>query len=146
MGNNDLEKLVFDKPGQCDECCGELEYIGLGRYKCLACGKELLDDYGKIKKYFEKHGPAPVVQIAKDTGISREKIKILLKRGTAELPVGSSFSLKCEKCGMPIRYGRYCTVCSNTCFGEEIGERVKPDTKSGFAPLRKTFGNYTRSK
>lgn len=146
MGSNDLEKLAFKKPGQCDACGGNLEYRGLGRYRCLECGKELLDDYGKIKKYFEKHGPTPVLQIARDTGISKEKIKILLKRGTAELPVGSSFSLKCEKCGMPIRYGRYCTVCSNTCFGEEIGERVRPNAKNGISAVQKTFGNYTRNK
>lgn len=145
MGINDLEKLAFDHPGQCDVCGGDLEYKGIGRYQCMECGRELLDDYGKIKKYFEKHGPAPVSQIAKDTGISRDKINILLKRGTAEIPVGTASSLRCEKCGMAIRYGRYCTVCSNTCFGEEIGERVRPAAKN-VPYVRKNFGNYTRNK
>lgn len=146
MGSNDLEKLAFDHPGQCDRCGGDLEYRGIGQYRCLSCGKELLDDYGKIKRYFETHGPTPAVQIAKDTGVSREKIDILLKRGTAELPTGSAYTLTCEKCGMPIRYGRYCTVCSRTCFGEEIGERVRPASGKGFFPVRKSFGNYTRNR
>lgn len=146
MGSNDLEKLVFDHPGRCDMCGGDLEYKGIGQYRCVACGHELLDDYGKIKRYFEKHGPASVVQISKDTGVSREKIDILLKRGTAELPVGSAFALKCQKCGMPIRYGRYCTVCANSCFGEEIGERMRPDAKKNFLHERKSFGNYTRNR
>ena len=53
------------------------------------------------------------------------KLKILLKRGTAEIPVNSEFSLNCEMCGAAIRYGRYCTKCANSCFGEEIWERFK---------------------
>ena len=36
MGSNDLEKLVFDHPGRCDVCGGDLEYKGIGQYRCMA--------------------------------------------------------------------------------------------------------------
>lgn len=84
MGSNDLEKLMFEHPESCDQCGGILEYKGIGRYLCANCGNEMLDDYGKIKRYFEKHGPTPVLQLARETGISRDKIKILMNRGTVE--------------------------------------------------------------
>lgn len=143
MGINDLEKLMLEHPERCDQCGGILEYRGIGCYRCMSCGNEMLDDYGKIKKYFETHGPTSVLQISKETGLSRDKLKILLKRGTAEIPINSAFSLNCEMCGAAIRYGRYCTKCANSCFGEEIGERFKPQ-KSALG--RSNFGNYSRNK
>lgn len=82
---NGLEKLVFDQPERCDECGGNLEYKGIGRYLCLSCGKELLDDYGKIKEYFRLHGSASLMDVVRDTGISKEKVKLILN-GRADRP------------------------------------------------------------
>ena len=38
----------------------------------------MLDNYGKIQKYYQEHGQAPIFQIARETGISRENIHIIL--------------------------------------------------------------------
>ncbi len=85
-----LEKIIFDKPEQCDECGGKLEYRGIGRYLCLSCGKELLDDYGKIKEYFRVHGSASLLDVVRDTGISKEKVKMILDGRYTERPANIS--------------------------------------------------------
>lgn len=80
---DNLEKLALVKPEKCEKCQGGLEYLGLGCYKCIECGNEMLDNYGKIKKYYQEHGQAPVFQVARETGISREHIHIILDGGGA---------------------------------------------------------------
>lgn len=78
--DNIMERLALEIPKNCEKCEGELEYLGMGQYKCKECGHEMLDNYGKIKKYYEEHGQAPIFQVARDTGISRENIHIILDR------------------------------------------------------------------
>ncbi len=80
MGLNDLRRLVIQKPEQCDKCEGSMEYLGIGRYRCINCGNEMLDEYGTVREYCDKHRVATIWQVARDTGISREKIKILLEK------------------------------------------------------------------
>lgn len=76
---DNLDILALNRPKNCEKCKGGLEYLGLGRYKCKECGNEMLDNYGKIQKYYQEHGQAPVFQVARDTGISREDIHIILE-------------------------------------------------------------------
>lgn len=92
MENNDWEKLLFDKPVKCAICGGMLEYLGIGEYRCAECGEETLDDYGKVREFLEEHAIAPVFEIARETGVSRDKVKMILKRGEEE-PKEKSASL-----------------------------------------------------
>ncbi len=74
-----FEDEVFMKPSACDECGGELEYIGLGEYRCTKCSKQLFDDYGKVRAYLEKHDRASLADVADATGLSRAKIKRMVE-------------------------------------------------------------------
>ena len=133
MQNNDFEKLFMDKkPIVCSECKRKLRYKGAGRYICDYCQIEILDDFGKIKAFLDANGPTPAVTIAKATGVDRETINYYLRRGRVEIPEGSKFYLKCEKCGCSIRYGRYCPECVKNAadkrgvlLAEEMGERPR---------------------
>ena len=94
-----LEKLlVKKKPICCEKCGGKLFYKGSGTYVCEDCGFRMLDDFGKIRQYTELYGPAPMAVIAKATGVSKEVITSYLKSGRMEIPEGSKYYLKCEKC------------------------------------------------
>lgn len=42
---DNLEKLALEIPERCEKCEGELEYLGMGRYKCKNCGNDMLDNY-----------------------------------------------------------------------------------------------------
>lgn len=135
---SDLYKLLANnKPIKCDICEGRMLYVASGMYKCKLCGHEVLDDYGKIKEFLENYGPMPSVMIARATGVQPDVIEMLLKTGKVEIPEGSNYYLKCEKCGCSIRYGRFCLSCANglagdikTTMRDDIGERPRQELTS----------------
>ncbi len=137
-GGKKLEHLVINsKPVRCSECNGKMFYVGGGRYECETCGHIALDDFGKVKEFLEEHGPSPAVVISAATGVSQEVIDGFLKKGRVEIPEGSPYYLKCEKCGCSIRYGRFCADCAaqavgkvKAIFNEEVGEKPKYELKS----------------
>lgn len=54
-----------------------------------------------------------------------------------EIPEGSKYYLKCEKCGCSIRYGRFCPDCVRelageikAVFHEDVGEKPKCEPDS----------------
>lgn len=131
----DLEKRIMDRrPMFCKECGGKLFYQAGGSYKCEDCGAEEYDDFGKIKRYLEAHGPSPATFISEDTGVPLEIINLFLKNGRLEIPEGSKFYIKCERCGCALRFGRYCPGCTKELVGqlhgamfEQMGEKPKQD-------------------
>ena len=96
---------------RCNICKKKVQFIGGGKYKCNSCGNIVLDDFGKVKEFLEENGPSPSIIISTATGVSTQVIEQFLKEGRIEIPKGSSYFIKCEKCGASIRYGRYCNVC-----------------------------------
>lgn len=84
---NNLNKLLREekKPSHCEKCNGPLVFVGGGAYKCKKCGAETLDDFGKIKTFLEKNGPAPAFVIARETGVKKEAIKKYLQNGRIEM-------------------------------------------------------------
>ena len=126
------EIFLQHRPLFCEKCGGKMFYQGSGLYQCRDCGAEQMDDFGKIKAFLDANGPTPAVTIAKATGVDRETINYYLRRGRVEIPEGSKFYLKCEKCGCSIRYGRYCPECVKNAadkrgvlLTEEMGERPR---------------------
>lgn len=96
----------------CRKCGGRMEYMDKGTYRCNKCGTETLDDFGKVLKYLEEKGPAPILTISRDTGVSGDVINGFLIDGRIELPDNSYYYVHCEKCGCDIRYGRFCPECT----------------------------------
>ena len=91
-----------------------------------------MDDFGKVKKYLEENGPTPTLVLAEATGVKVEIIEIFLRQGRLEIPEGSKYYLKCERCGCSIRFGRYCPSCTQELAGgiqrmlfEDMGARPK---------------------
>lgn len=131
-----LEQYIRQKNMEkCPECGGHVVYKYSGIYECEECHKEIYDDFGKVKKYIEEHGPSPANVIADETGVSMNVINKFLRRGRVEIPEGSGFYITCEICGAPIRFGRVCMECAVKSSGtkqgyfmEEAGERVKGST------------------
>ena len=107
-----LEKLVIgNRPIQCEKCGGPLEYRGSGEYQCIDCGFKTLDDYGRIRRYTDLYGPAPIEVIARVTGVNKKVINAYLRSGRMEIQQGSEAFLRCEDCGRRIRTGTKCDRC-----------------------------------
>jgi len=129
----DLETLLIEnKPTKCELCGEKVYYLDGGQYQCRNCEHIMLDDFGKVKEYIEAHGPAPAMVIESATGVKQEVIDFFLKKGRVEIPEGSKYYIKCEKCRCSIRYGRFCPDCIKETagglkafFSEEVGEKPK---------------------
>jgi len=113
-----MADLLFDKdpsiPVKCSEC-GEkdLEYLGLGGYRCKKCGHVMFDDYGKVREYLDAHSGATVSEVSRQTGIPTGKIRQMVKDEKFEIAANSAIFLYCEMCGKPIRLGRFCEACTS---------------------------------
>lgn len=111
MKDSDIKFILEDRPITCSKCGASLFYKGSGKYICKSCDNVEYDDFGKVKIYLDEHGVSTMGTIAADTGVSIEKLNIMLREGKVEIPDGSKYFIKCESCGCSIRYGHYCPDC-----------------------------------
>ena len=103
-----------------------MRYKGAGTYVCEDCGEEVLDDYGKVRRFLEKRGPSNILEISAGTGLDRGVVNKLLKDGRLEVSQHSSVQLVCRRCGMGIRFGEYCSRCQS-----EVDELRARNSKKG---------------
>lgn len=101
----------YNRPIQCKECGGAMEFKGVGEYHCEDCGAIEFDDYGVVRNYIEEHRGATVAEISFATGVSQREINEMVKEERFEVSADSRTFLKCEGCGIQIRSGRYCPTC-----------------------------------
>lgn len=108
--DDDLKKLakLFDEtPRICEKCGGVYEYSGAGEYVCKDCGHVAYDDYGKVRKFIDEHGPAPYHVVKKATGVDGKLVREYLDSPKQD----NKFARKCLKCGCAIVAGKYCSAC-----------------------------------
>lgn len=106
------EAIMRARVKRCVECNGVLRYVAGGMYKCQKCGKEQLDDFGRIKQFLDENGPTPAFIIHEETGIDMETINYMVKASRLECTEDSPVFFQCETCGSPIKSGRICNVCA----------------------------------
>lgn len=94
--------------------CGKL-FVFNGVDLCPDCLQEDEEDFRKVKDYLYHYPKSTVFEISEATGVSTEKIWDFFKQGKLELAdKNSGISLTCERCGKPIRSGRFCNECLKT--------------------------------
>lgn len=113
-----MDNLLFGedlgKPVRCSECKGtDLEYIGLGGYRCKECDHVMYDDYGKVREYLDAHKGATAAEVSAATGVPSGKIRQMVREERFEVTADSMVFLTCDKCGTPIRSGRFCAACAS---------------------------------
>lgn len=139
-----LKNLSRNEPDRCDDCGGEVDYIGLGEYKCRNCGKHLYDDYGKVRKYVEEFKGASRIEIAEFTGVDKEFIDLLIEEGTLVYEKESIKQRRCAKCGNIISRGRYCRSCMISTLSDIEGAFLTENKKTENNPTAKM--RYLRRK
>lgn len=121
------ELLALDhlnRPTYCEKCNGVMVFKGVGEYKCEDCGYLAYDDYGKVRNYIEQHSGATSAQVASATGVSQKAIREMLREERLEIAANSAVFLKCEICGVNIRFGRFCNKCE-TSYHRRLEEKAR---------------------
>lgn len=118
--------------------CGKLfNYTGLSPI-CDSCRKKEEEAFEKVKKYLDENPHSDIKKISEDTEVSTHQINQWIREERLELSKDSNITLKCERCGAPIRTGRFCNECKtkmasglNNVFSDERPKRtagsLKPD-------------------
>lgn len=101
----------YNIPYRCKKCDGIMVFKGIGEYHCEDCGAVDFDDYGKVRRYIEKHPGATAFEVECTTGVSRRTIHKLLRDKRIQVAVGTRSFLHCELCGKEIRCGQFCDEC-----------------------------------
>lgn len=121
--SNEIDQ--YNKPYFCRKCQGELEFLGLGHYKCVKCGFEDYDDYGLVRNYIEQHKGATAGEVSAMTGVSINVINQMLREERFQVSETSKVFMKCDACGKDISSGRYCPMCQKLKEASELKKKQR---------------------
>ena len=119
---------------KCPKCNTKYLDYESNSYHCPNCGYEEPSNFGIVRAYLEKHGLATALEISRDTKIPVSEINSFLRNGRLEIPENSDVFIDCKRCGVSIRYGKYCPACAQELIRELNGAfdtstiGVKPKT------------------
>ena len=125
--------------------CGsvDLEYVGMGEYKCNHCGKKILNDFGCVYEYVYAHPNASISDVAQATGVKEEDIAEYVYKHKIVAIADPRLNITCKVCGSPILLGDYCDSCRNK-RANLMDQKVRRMLSQEIEPTRKTNrGIYT---
>ena len=139
MDVNILLSRNIHVPRSCEKCGSkDVEYKGVGEYKCRECGFTMYDDFGIVRNYLEEHKGATQSEISRATGVAMETIRQFLRDDRLEIVAGSGVFMSCEICKAKIRSGRYCSECAKKIEQQKTLEQASGHKSSvhgfGMAP------------
>lgn len=78
---------------------------------CPSCVVKWEEMFLKVRDYIWDHPKANITEVARETEVDESIVLEFLREGRLELRE-ESIGLPCERCGAPIRTGRYCDKCA----------------------------------
>ncbi|QXM05162.1 TIGR03826 family flagellar region protein [Crassaminicella indica] len=121
----------------CKECGRLFQYTGISKI-CPRCQKKDEEDFKVVREYIYENEGATLTEVSEETGVDEDKILRFLREGRLEI-VGenSALILECERCGKPIRTGRFCDACAH---------ELQAGLKSGFEKVDRLKSNVDKQK
>lgn len=107
---------------------------------CPNCNKKLEAKFQDVKTYIRENPKAPLGKIAEENDVPVQQLKKWVRQERLSFSEDSGIMIDCEKCGKPIRMGRYCKACkevmSNSFKGlydsaSPRGEKKKTQSSAG---------------
>ena len=94
----------------CSRCGKVYRYDGFR--VCPNCRREDEADFQKVKEYIDEHPGANIKEVSEATEIDSRKIMEFLRAGRLEIMDENNLILSCERCGKPIKTGKFCDKCA----------------------------------
>lgn len=133
----------------CKRCGKIYNYTGSG--VCNNCLRQEQEDFEKVREYLFNNPNSTTAEVSEATGIELKVISRFLKEGRLEadyIKMSDDSELSCEKCGKPIKSGRFCEICVRE-MQADFSKAVKPvsEPPRGFQPGKvHTFEHILRRK
>lgn len=112
----------------CRKCRKLFNYLGYGPRICPECAKKDEENFKKVKEFLYENPGAMLPTISRETGVSSDVIIRYLREGRIEVADGSAIEIPCERCGRPIKSGRFCDSCISS-LSNELHESIAPIKK-----------------
>ncbi len=106
--------------------CGKIFNSVAGKKICADCEKLENEEFKVVKDFLYDHPNANMQEVAEKTGVEEEVIMRFLRDGRLAISDSSSVSIYCEKCGAPIKSGRFCEKCQSK-LGEQFSKLSSGD-------------------
>lgn len=110
----------------CTKCGRIFSYAG--SQICSRCSTNDEDDYKKVKDYLYDHPGSTISEVSEGTGVTEKQILRYLRENKIEVRDDSNFIIDCERCGVPIKSGRFCDKCVSS-MQKEFMSVLKPKTE-----------------
>ena len=91
--------------------CGHIFNYVAGPILCPHCREKMEAKFQEVKEYIRANPGVGIQDVAENCDVEPSQIQQWLREGRLELTEGSAIYLQCEKCGAPIRSGRFCEKC-----------------------------------
>lgn len=123
--------------------CGRLFGSENSEIHCSKCRGNDEEDFKKVREYLYDNPGASVQEVAEDTGVDEQKIIKFLKQERLEIIETENALLNCERCGVSIQSGRYCSKCKEALKKElssalkDLKKEEKKGTGFHISPLKK---------
>lgn len=134
-------------PKVCTKCGGtDIEYRGVGEYRCVDCRNLMYDDFGVVRNYLEEHRGATASEVSHATGVTQDTIRQFLRDERLEIMAGSGVFMSCEICKAPIRSGKYCEQCARKVSMMQEAEKKANARKSNMQGFGKATTGESGAK
>ena len=91
--------------------CGHIFNYVAGPILCPHCREKMEAKFQEVKEYIRSNPGVGIQDVAENCDVEPSQIQQWLREERLELTEGSAIYLQCEKCGAPIRSGRFCEKC-----------------------------------
>ena len=87
--------------------CGHIFNYVAGPFLCPHCREKMEAKFQEVKEYIRNNPGVSIQDVSENCDVEPSQIQQWLREERLELTEGSSILLNCEKCGAPIRSGRF---------------------------------------
>ena len=91
--------------------CGKIFNYVMGAPLCPVCREEMEKKFHEVKKFIQDHPGVGIPEVSEACEVEPSQIRQWVREERLEFAEGSVVDIACEKCGAPIRTGRFCDKC-----------------------------------
>lgn len=98
--------------------CNNVFKQAAGEKVCHKCREEDEKNFKAVKEYLYENPGASITEVSQALEIPLKIIKHYLREERLEIVGDGNFILECERCGQPIKTGRFCGECLSNLTNE----------------------------